>query len=361
MNGANQLSFRWTREAILTQRDSIENDKGILDNARYENDAGDIIYSAAWTSVVNNRTTNELKFGHVRESLLQGPKNLFDDQWKFIGFNGIEPYDVGSMNTHPDYVAGPRNNYTQDLIRDVTIDDTITRIKSGWRGEHTFKAGAAWSRNAALPQGTAANFTGLYTFPTNAPFNAADPKSYPYRFGISMGQFDFEEIDHRVGGYVQDKWQVHKRLTLNLGLRYDWQSATPETKNAFGPRFGLAFDATGDGKTLVRGGVGKVYQYQQLAILATLVQRSVISPTLAYDTTQVASPATTGVLPVRPGDPNATACLQPIAGPTSGEALMSPACRAFLVATRNSVLAGGYVNNTTTGPIIDGDRRMAYT
>ena len=113
--------------------------------------------------MLNNRTTNELKFGHVRESLLQGPGILFDDNWNFIGFHGLEPFDVGSQNTHPDYIAGPRNNYAQDLIRDFNIDDTLTWIKSGWGGEHTFKAGVASSRNGALPQGTAANFTGCST------------------------------------------------------------------------------------------------------------------------------------------------------------------------------------------------------
>jgi hypothetical protein len=123
----------------------------------------------------------------------------------------------------------------------------------------------------------------------------------------------------------------------------------------------VAYDVLGDGKTLVRGGVGKVYQYQSLAILATLQQRSVIAPTLAYDTTQVTSPITTGTFPVRAGDANATACLNPVAGSVAGEAVLSPACRSFLVGLRNTVLAGGVINTTTTGPIVDGDRRMAYT
>jgi opacity protein-like surface antigen len=357
VNGNNQLSFRWTREAILTQRDSIEDDKAILDNARHENDAGDQVFSVSWASILNNRMTNELKFGHVRESLLQGSQSLFDDKWKFIGFHGLEPLDIGSMNTHPDYVAGPRNNYTQDLIRDVTFDDTLTWIKSGWGGEHTFKAGFAASRNAALPQGTAANFTGLFDFFTNAPFNAADPKTYPRRFQLRMGQFDFDEIDHQANGFIQDKWQVNKRLTLNLGVRYDWQRAV-KTKDAIGPRIGMAYDLTGDGKTLIRGGIGKVYQYQSLAILATLVQQAVIAPTFLYDTQQVTSPSITGLLPVKPGDPNATACLQPVAGPTLGEAVISPGCRAFLIGLRNQVNAGNFVNNQ---PTVDGDRRMAYT
>ena len=45
-----------------------------------------------------------------------------------------------------------------------------------------------------------------------------------------MGQFDFEQNDHRVGGYIPDKWQVDNRLTLNLGVRYDWQELTPRTR-----------------------------------------------------------------------------------------------------------------------------------
>jgi hypothetical protein len=356
LSSNNQLSFRWTREAILTERDTIEDDKAILDAARYENDAGDHVFSGSLASVLNNKTTNEIKIGHVRESLLQGPRPLFDDNWKFIGFHGVDPFDVGSQNTHPDYIAGPRNNYAQDLIRDVTFDDTLTWIA----GAHNLKAGVAWSRNAALPQGTAANFIGLFTFPGDVPFNPAVPQTYPFRFGVSMGQFEFKQVDHRASGFVSDKWTVGKRLTLNVGARYDWQKATPETKNAIGPRFGIAYDALGDGKTVIRGGVGKVYQYQQLAILQTLLQRAVIAPTLAYDTTQVADPRTTGTFPVGP-DATATACLNPVAGKTAGEAVISPACRAALNGLRNQVLAGGVINNTTTGPIVDGDRRLGYT
>jgi len=361
LNGNNQISFRWTREAIITERDSIEDDMAILQAARHENDAGDHVYSLSWTSVLNNRTTNEVKAGHVRESLLQGPSSLFDSNWKFIGFAGVDPFDVGAQNTHPDYIAGNRNTYTQDLIRDFTLDDTLTWIKSNWAGEHAFKVGGAFSRNGALPQGTAANFIGLYTFPTDVPFNAGDPKTYPYRFGLSVGQYDFDQIDYRASGFISDKWQVNRKLTLNLGVRYDWQKATPETHDAIGPRFGVAYDLLGDGKTLIRGGFGKVYQYQQLAILATLEQRAVIAPTFAYDTAQVASPATTGTFPVKPGDANATACLNPLPGPQPGTAVMSPACESYLLGIRSSVVAGGVVNNTTTGPVVDGDRRMAYT
>lgn len=371
VSGSNSLSFRWTRERILTVRDSIENDLAILDAARHENDSGDQVISFAWTSVLNDHTTNELKVGHVRENLLQGPSALFDKRdsesaffdgsWKFVGFRETDPFDVGPQNSHPDYLAGNRNTYAQNIIRDITFDDSLTWIKAGWGGTHTVRTGFGFARDGALPSGTAANFIGNYTFPTNRPFDAADPRTYPFRFQISMGQYEFRVIDHRVGAYISDKWALNDRLTLNLGLRYDWQKATPNQKDGFGPRFGFAYNVGGDGKTLLRGGVGKVFQFTQLPILITLAQRQIIAPTFAYDTGQVASPAVTGTFPVG-STPDRTACLNPVAGPKAGVAVISPACRAFLVELRNRVLGGGVVNNPTAGPLVDSpDRKMAHT
>ena len=43
------------------------------------------------------------------------------------------------------------------------------------------------------------------------------------------------------------------------GLRYDYQEQTPNTKDAFGPRLGFAYDLGGAGRTVVRGGIGKFY------------------------------------------------------------------------------------------------------
>ena len=245
MTANNHLSFRWVREAVLTENDEIEGNNSTLDNATFENDSGDQVFSFAATSVLGNRATNEFKVGHVRENLLQGPRIFFDDNWNFIGLNGREQFDLGSMNAHPDYNAGTRNNYQEDLIRSIAVDDSFTYFRPGWGGDHTFKAGVGWSRNAALPQGTAANLVGLFNFPTNTAFDPANARTYPNRFQIRLGQIDFTQKDWRTNFYLQDKWQVSKQLTLNLGVRYDYQHLTPLTKNAFAPRLGLAYDLTG--------------------------------------------------------------------------------------------------------------------
>jgi hypothetical protein len=85
--------------------------------------------------------------------------------------------------------------------------------------------------------------------------------------GLTMKTTDFNY-------FIQDDWRVTPRLTLNLGLRYEYQRnpdpvnvnpAVPQTnnkvddRNNFGPRIGFAFDVSGDGRTSVRGGWGLYY------------------------------------------------------------------------------------------------------
>jgi hypothetical protein len=358
--GNQHLSFRWIREAVLTENDELEGNNSTPENATFENDSGDQVFSFAWTGVFGTRATNEFRVGHVRENLLQGPRIFFDDNWNFIGLNGREQFDLGSQNAHPSYNAGNRNNYQEDLIRSMAVENSFTYFKPGWGGDHTFKAGISWSRNAALPQGTAANLVGNFNFPTNTAFDPANARTYPSRFQIRVGQIEYDQKDWRTNFFLQDKWQAGKRLTLNLGLRYDYQHLTPLAKNAFSPRLGVAYDLTGDGKTVLRGGFGKYYQLHQLNVLQTLLTSAVIGPSFVFDTGEVASPAQTGLIPNHiytgfgfVGVP--TGCLQPSGN--AGLAVIGPTCKAFLTQLRDRVLAGGYVNNQ---PTFDGDRRLPY-
>ena len=140
-------------------------------------------------------------------------------------------------------------------------------------------------------------------------------------------------------------------LTLNLGLRYDYQQLTPETKSGFAPRLGFAYDPTGTGKTVIRGGVGKFYEYTLVGVANTLNRFGVYGQTFTFQTNEDTS-ADRGVIPT------SHACLQPTG--SGGLAVISPACRAFLTSIRNSLQPGASTQFVNTEPQLDGDRRMGY-
>ena len=98
-----------------------------------------------------------------------------------------------------------------------------------------------------------------------------------YAQGFGPSVFDLSTMDY--SAFVQDDWKIAPHLTLNLGVRYDYESipapytslsgaagntlalttSHPSDKNNIAPRFGFAWDPYGLGKTVVRGGFGLYY------------------------------------------------------------------------------------------------------
>ena len=92
----------------------------------------------------------------------------------------------------------------------------------------------------------------------------------------AFGPLGFAMSTSDMGFFAQDDWKVLPRLTLSLGLRYDYQQmpepfknlinpavaqtgVLPSDKNNFGPRVGFAYDPWGDGKSSIRGGYGLTF------------------------------------------------------------------------------------------------------
>ncbi|HTA44927.1 MAG TPA: TonB-dependent receptor [Bryobacteraceae bacterium] len=186
-----------------------------------------------------------------------------------------------------------------------TANSNLTWI----RGNHTFKAGADYTQEG-YPTPSLWRANGNFTFSaaeTSDPwqniggFSAVNPTGFGYASFLT-GLPDVLNLNaptdsklgyHSLGVYIQDSWKVTRKLTVDYGLRYDYQTfmkeqygrmqdasfGTQDTRlgrpgallygasckcefshnypYAFGPRLGAAYQI--DSKTVLRGGAGVQY------------------------------------------------------------------------------------------------------
>ncbi len=206
-----------------------------------------------------------------------------------LGTGGIT---IGKPNT--------QNRIAQPDERRQQIADTVTMS----RGNHNLKFGTDTSRVSDLNH-QLLNESGTYSY-TNfndylmdyANFAAGGAlrtagvrclvdntrfagQCYTGSFSQGFGSPAFTIVTHDYAAFFQDDWRVTPQLTLNLGVRYEYQrlpapqlpnalfdsdpqfrgktNVFPSDKNNWGPRVGFAYDLTGDGKNSLRGGWGIYY------------------------------------------------------------------------------------------------------
>src|SRR6266403_1492356 len=243
--------------------------------------------------------------------LFSGPNNL----------NRIPNIDLnGSTGTHFEISSWPWRNKADDY----QIRDDLSWTK----GAHQLKFGFSWAIYKKVQdlfgqtQG-GFGFDGTFTGNDFADFLLGDAKSYQELAVQDHGLWN----NVSWASYVQDNWRVNRRLTLNLGLRWDGVPHTYEANNrmgnfynslydpakkallnpdgtinsaspglgfspnsilagvplylngigipgqngipkglvdnhwaSFGPRIGFAYDLLGNGKTVLRGGSGIMYE-----------------------------------------------------------------------------------------------------
>jgi hypothetical protein len=219
--------------------------------------------------------------------------------WNFFNNSGYEGPGFGT--------AGP--GFTAQIWEQKpTATTSLTWI----RGNHTFKAGGEYV-GEGFPDKSLWRANGDFTFSGNEtadPYQATIPLLLGSSFGsgnpyasFMLGLPDNLQVDpatevrlgdHSIGVFMQDSWKVTRKLTLDYGLRYDYETymkeqygrmqdasfTTPDAnaggKNgavvyeatcgcsfshtypyAFGPRIGAAYQI--DSKTVLRGGAGIQY------------------------------------------------------------------------------------------------------
>lgn len=264
LNNRNMVSVRWLLETAPTRGEGFNTNNETLDAQTWESD-WDHLAAGTYTTVLSDRWSNVIRVGRIGEELATGAQTYFDEHVKFIGFAGRDPLTIGQRNVHPSYVTGKGGSMVRTVIRTYVFDESMSYFAPGlFKGDHTFKFGGGASANQMPPRTTVDS--GTFQFRSDAPYDPNNPATFPFQFDITLGPegvngFDVYSRDVRRYLFIEDKWQVADTLTLNLGLRYDNHRHTPASKDDFGPRMGFAWDVMRDGRTVVRGGVGRFYSY----------------------------------------------------------------------------------------------------
>ena len=202
--------------------------------------------------------------------------------------------DVEADTTLPPFVPGRRfignidigglQRFGTQSSVDVRFLQQVTSLQGDlvWhRGRHVLRMGALaehYDQDMVNPTFS----LGTYAFANLRAFLENRPTSF---IGLTpAAEFDRQWNFWIAGGYIQDEWQLHPRVTLNAGVRYEFMSMPidaggrdsalidlddrtavtgqlyrgPDRDN-ISPRLGFAWDATGDGRTAVRGGYGLYY------------------------------------------------------------------------------------------------------
>jgi len=301
------------------------------------------------TSILGDRASNSFRFAYLKEVRSTGNQAFFDGT-TFVGMQG-DQFALGQENEHPGYTAGPGGGGNHPTVKTLDFSDTFSYFLPDKKGDHNFKFGFGISSNRSDPSGQANS--GSFEFESDLPYDPANPDTFPEQFSILTGPpgvdtFDVVSKDWRANWFVQDKWRLNDRLTLNLGVRWDYQDIVPNGGDDFAPRLGFAYDPTGSGKTVIRGGLGRFSVWTRGAIDVDMIRNAVITqfPTITVD--EDSDIADTVLHPDVTTD----------SAGNLGIADLSPAAEADLKALRDQILAGASYNGE---PRLDHpDRAMPY-
>lgn len=298
VNDKNTLSFSYNR----LRWDSPAGIQTQATNTRAKDNFGDDFvdvdsFITRWQSTINPNLVNEFRFQYGR-----------DNEYEFSQppLPGEPTTSVGGRSPQTFITNGFSFGIPEFLERVSFPNETrfqFANTVTMSAGSHTFKFGGDVNRvkeeinNLRFSGGefnynggsnTAGYYGGLNDFIidyTNFRLGGASTglcysstrnrgRCYSGNFNQGFGVLGLTFHTTDLNYFVQDDIRVTPKLTVNLGLRYEYQrnpkprnvnplipqtNNMPDDRNNFGPRFGFAYDLKGDGKTSIRGGYGIYY------------------------------------------------------------------------------------------------------
>lgn len=226
----------------------------------------------------------------------------------------------------PTVQFGEASNVPQGRTQDNYIVTDAANLHYVARGSHDLKFGAEMN---LVPTTSTINqsFNGLFEFLSDQPVVPGNAATLPFRFtqGVELrGKLAAMNRDVSIySAFVNDQWRPTSSVTVNAGLRYDFQfwrgdlngadipddiaiqqfwirhatgdlrgqnfKPVPNDLNNFAPRLGVTWDPANRGTFVLRGGYGMYYDQ-----INTTTLRGVVAGYPGYITTQIANDSRSG-------------------------------------------------------------------
>ena len=197
---------------------------------------------AGFTRTFSPTIVNDLRFGWMQELVTLDGKAITEAQWNAIGLKGLFPYNqyttypqIGWMNTGLSGAGGP--GYAPQEYRQPTyqISDSLSIA----RGKHNLGIGIDFRRlegyvnTFSSPKFT---FDGSGTGDPVADmlvgYVAIANAQTPTQFATTPANANSDDLFYtQIAPWVQDDWKVSPRLTINLGLRYDYMARPHDARD----------------------------------------------------------------------------------------------------------------------------------
>ena len=273
--------FKADYDVASGQHVSVRYNRQNFTGVGFESSGSTVAFEHSGDSLVNTDTAA----GSVASSFTPALFNELRGQWardKEPGTaNSSNPEALVNQGGSPVLTIG-ENFFSprETTIKRWQIADTGTYLF----GTNTLKGGFDYQHDNILNY-FPGNFFGSYTFQSIASFNRGVPSGSGERYVQAFaGPGTTGPITNPntrdISFFAQDEWRIHQNLTVNLGIRYDFQKIQqpsvlntdpqllaaglntdriPEDHNNWGPRVGVAWTPGTTGRTVVHAGYGIFY------------------------------------------------------------------------------------------------------